>query len=168
MLALTAQVGDIAIRTDVNKTYILSKEPASTASNWVELLFPVSVSSVNGKTGAVTLTASNINATVDSVTQSINAFLTSMSADIASIKNDYLKIDYTTITAKANTTVTFTSPFKTKNLSITLFDDTTSCPIYAEVTNDGNGNFGVVFGNIGTTTTVRVVLVGMSTNYITA
>lgn len=167
MLALSAQVGDIAIRTDVNKTYILSKEPASTLSNWVELLFPVSVSSINGKTGAVTLTAANINATVNSVTQSIQAFLTNMNTEIANMKSDYLKAYATTITAKANSTVTFTSPFKTKNLSITLYDETTSCPLYAEVTNDGKGNFGVVFGNIGTTTTVRVVLVGNNTNYVT-
>lgn len=64
MLALDAQQGDVAIRTDESKTYILSKEPASTLANWVELLFPVSVVSVNGKTGIVVLTGDDINVDV--------------------------------------------------------------------------------------------------------
>ena len=55
MLALTAEVGDIAVRTDQNKTYILRASPASTLANWQELLTPSSpVSSVFGRTGAVT------------------------------------------------------------------------------------------------------------------
>ena len=39
MLALTASQGDVAVRTDESKTYILASEPASTLSNWVEILF---------------------------------------------------------------------------------------------------------------------------------
>lgn len=55
MLALTAEVGDIAIRTDQNKTYILRATPASTLANWQELLTPTSpVTSVFGRTGAIT------------------------------------------------------------------------------------------------------------------
>lgn len=61
MLALNAQVGDIAVRTDLNKTFILKTEPASVLSNWQELLTPTdSVLSVNGKTGAVTITAADV------------------------------------------------------------------------------------------------------------
>lgn len=56
MLALAAQVGDVAVRTDLNKSFILRVEPASTLSNWQELLTPTdSVLSVDGRTGAVTL-----------------------------------------------------------------------------------------------------------------
>lgn len=40
MLALTAEVGDVAVRTDISKTYILKASPAATLANWVELLFP--------------------------------------------------------------------------------------------------------------------------------
>ncbi|NCT92952.1 MAG: tail fiber domain-containing protein [Chitinophagaceae bacterium] len=40
MLALSAQQGDVAIRTDQQKTYILAAEPASTLSNWVWMQFP--------------------------------------------------------------------------------------------------------------------------------
>ena len=61
MLGLTAQTGDIAIRSDVNKSYILSAEPASTVSNWLELRTPTdAVLSVNSKTGAVILTTDDI------------------------------------------------------------------------------------------------------------
>lgn len=62
MLALDAQVGDVAVRTDVSKSFILQSLPASTAANWVELLTPNSkVISVNGKQGAVVLTGADIS-----------------------------------------------------------------------------------------------------------
>lgn len=61
MLALEAQQGDVAVRTDVNKTFILKTAPASTIENWVELETPTdAVTSVNGLTGAVTLTTSEV------------------------------------------------------------------------------------------------------------
>lgn len=61
MLALNAQVGDVAIRTDVSKSFILQSLPASTAANWKELLTPdCKVISVNGKQGAVVLTGDDI------------------------------------------------------------------------------------------------------------
>ena len=62
MLALNAQVGDVAIRTDVSKSFILQSLPASTATNWKELLTPdCKVISVNGKQGAVVLTGADIS-----------------------------------------------------------------------------------------------------------
>ena len=55
MLALTAQKGDVAVRTDLNKSFILKNDGASTLANWQELLTPTdAVTSVNGATGAVT------------------------------------------------------------------------------------------------------------------
>lgn len=38
MLALNAQPGDVAIRGDLNKTFILMQAPATTLANWKELL----------------------------------------------------------------------------------------------------------------------------------
>ena len=76
MLALKAQQGDVAVRTDANKTFILSQSPASTLANWVELLFPCSVTSVNGKTGVVVLTGDDINVTIDGKTDNLNSVLT--------------------------------------------------------------------------------------------
>jgi hypothetical protein len=55
-LALTAQEGDIAIRTDLNKTYAHNGGSAGTMADWSELLTPTdSVTSVDGRTGVVTL-----------------------------------------------------------------------------------------------------------------
>ena len=62
MTALSATVGSIAIRTDLNKNYVLSTLPASTLSNWVELLTPAApVQTVNGYTGSVNLAKSDIS-----------------------------------------------------------------------------------------------------------
>lgn len=65
-LALTAEVGDIAIRSDLSKSYILRVSPATSLSNWSELLTPTDVVlSVNGNTGSVTLTTANVAASTD-------------------------------------------------------------------------------------------------------
>lgn len=90
MTSLAAQQGDVAIRTDVNKTFILSKEPASNVANWVELQFPVSVTSVNGKTGIITLTGADINATADNVTMTLNEWFETFSA---ALNNETDRID---------------------------------------------------------------------------
>ncbi len=72
MLALTAQAGDIAIRSDLSKTFILQTEPASTLGNWKELATPTdAVTSVAGRTGAVTLTKSDVG--LDNVTNESKA-----------------------------------------------------------------------------------------------
>lgn len=62
MLALTAQTGDVCVRSDLNKSFILTAEPASTLANWQELLTPTdAVLSVNSKTGTVVLDADDIS-----------------------------------------------------------------------------------------------------------
>ncbi len=61
MLALTAQTGDLAIRSDTSQTYMLKADKANTLDNWVLLQTPTgSVLSVNGKTGAISLTTSDL------------------------------------------------------------------------------------------------------------
>lgn len=62
MLALsTAEVGDIAVRTDLNKSFILKTTGASVLANWQELLTPTDVvQSVSGKSGAVTLVKGDV------------------------------------------------------------------------------------------------------------
>lgn len=63
MLALSADKGDVCIRTDLSKTYILKQAPASTLSNWAEIVSPAdAVQSVNNKTGVVTLNYSDVGA----------------------------------------------------------------------------------------------------------
>jgi len=67
MLALAADTGDVAVRTDVSKTFILASEPATTLGNWQELLTSDAVVSVDGQTGIVDLSASYVNVTGDTM-----------------------------------------------------------------------------------------------------
>lgn len=62
MLALKdVQIGDIAIRTDESKSYILTGDTPSDLSSWTWLRTPdCKVLSVNNKTGAVVLTTDDI------------------------------------------------------------------------------------------------------------
>ena len=61
MLALTAQKGDVAIRSDESRTYILKEAPPSVKENWLELQTPdCKIHSVNGQIGAVVLTTADI------------------------------------------------------------------------------------------------------------
>lgn len=62
MQGLNAQTGDMCIRTDTGKTYVLSASPASTLANWKEIMAAGAVQSVNGQTGVVSLTASAVGA----------------------------------------------------------------------------------------------------------
>lgn len=73
MLALTAQTGDIAIRTDVNKSFILTALPSSTLGNWQELLAPLdSVTSVDGNTGAIDLSGVYVDVAGDTMTGALD------------------------------------------------------------------------------------------------
>jgi hypothetical protein len=62
-LALTVEEGDIAVRTDLNKSYIALNSDNADMGDWQELLAPTdAVSSVNGETGVVVLDASDVGA----------------------------------------------------------------------------------------------------------
>lgn len=60
MLALTAQRGDIAVRTDLGRVFILSTDDATILANWVELVARGDVVSVAGRTGAVVLSKGDV------------------------------------------------------------------------------------------------------------
>jgi hypothetical protein len=60
MLALTAQRGDVAVRTDIKRNFILAAEGASTLANWVQLEGGSDVTSVAGRTGTVVLTKTDV------------------------------------------------------------------------------------------------------------
>ncbi|MBP2498435.1 hypothetical protein ABID82_005121 [Methylobacterium sp. PvP062] len=96
MLALTAERGDIAIRSDLNKCFILKVEPATTLANWKELLTPTdAVLSVAGLKGAITAAAlktalaiavadvSGLQAALDSVRTDFAAADTAIRSDMA-------------------------------------------------------------------------------------
>lgn len=83
MLALsTAETGDVAVRTDLNKCFILQGANPATLGDWVELLTPTDVvQSVNGQTGAVVLDSDDISE------GSTNLYFTSSRAKTAAVVN---------------------------------------------------------------------------------
>lgn len=61
-LALTIQTGDVVVRTDLSKSYINTTGNNTAMTDWQELLTPDdAVQSVNGLTGNVTLTTTEIS-----------------------------------------------------------------------------------------------------------
>jgi hypothetical protein len=68
-LALTAQEGDLAIRTDQHKTYVRNSGTAGDMTDWTLLDSPLdAVTSVNGQTGTVVLGYSDVGAAAASHT----------------------------------------------------------------------------------------------------
>lgn len=64
MLALTAERGDIAVRTDFTPShvFILADDDPSVLGNWKEITAAGSVTSINGQSGTVTLGATDVGA----------------------------------------------------------------------------------------------------------
>ena len=123
MLALTAQTGDVAVRTDINKSFILKGTNAAILTDWQELLSPTdAVQSVNGKTGVVTITASDVglgNVTNESkATMFTNAALTGTpTAPTATASTNNTQIATTAFVKSQN--------YLTGNQSITVSGDAT-------------------------------------------
>jgi hypothetical protein len=62
-VALAAQQGDVAVRSDENRSYVHNGGGAGTMDDWTLLLTPTdAVLSVNGEVGAVSLTAAEVGA----------------------------------------------------------------------------------------------------------
>jgi hypothetical protein len=89
-LALTAQEGDVAVRSDEKKSYMHNGGSAGTMADWTELQTPTdSVLSVNGNTGAITAAqiataveaASDSNTFTDADHTKLNAIEASATAD---------------------------------------------------------------------------------------
>lgn len=115
MLALsTAQTGDVAVRTDENKSYILQGTDPSVLGDWQELLSPSApVTSVNGFTGAVSLTTTDIN-------EGTNLYFTDERVDdrVASLLQNGTGISFSYNDGANTLTPTVTlSPFSTTDLS---------------------------------------------------
>ena len=95
----SAEKWDVWIVTSESKTYILSADPYSTAANWKELATPTdTVTSVNSKTGAVTLDADDI-----SDTSTTNKFVTSTEKSTWNAKQNALTTQ-TAYTSKGSAT----------------------------------------------------------------
>jgi hypothetical protein len=61
MLALTGQQGDWCIRSDLGTTWVITGSTPASLSSWTQLSYPTApVTSVNGYTGAVTISKSDV------------------------------------------------------------------------------------------------------------
>lgn len=83
MLALVAQTGDIAIRADVNKTYILQGSDPTVLANWRELPAPTDggyVTSFNGRTGVVVLQNADVTDLIGTYLEFTTVFETGLLA----------------------------------------------------------------------------------------
>ena len=105
MTALSsATVGSIAVRTDVNKNYVLSALPASTLGNWIELLTPAApVQAVNGYTGSVNLTKSDLGLSDVNNTSDINKPVSSATQTALDLKANSTDVN-TALATKISTT----------------------------------------------------------------
>lgn len=96
-LASAAKKGDVAVQTDTNESYILKTIPATDNANWVKLLFPATVSSVNGATGTVTITKADLSlGNVDNTSDANKPVSTAQQTAL----ND--KVDKTILSAKGS------------------------------------------------------------------
>lgn len=112
MLALSnADVGSTAINTVESKSYVLRAKPASTLSNWVEILTPSSaalVKSVNGQVGVVDITRASLGlGNVDNTSDAAKPISTLTAAALA-LKQDIAKISNTFV-ADGTSTVKYPS-----------------------------------------------------------
>jgi len=81
MLALTAQRGDVAIRSDLGKSFILSTDSPSTLAAWLELSATGQVTSVNGQQGVILLAKGDVGlGNVDNTSDAGKSISTSQQA----------------------------------------------------------------------------------------
>ena len=107
LLALPVTLtGSFAIRTDINRSFVLSGLPASSLLNWVEIVAPGTVTTVNGQIGpAISLTTADIATSIDK-RYITDAYLSILSNTSGTNTGDQDLSSYATTTSlasKANT-----------------------------------------------------------------
>lgn len=170
MLALTAQTGDVCVRTDLNKSFILKNTDPTLLANWQELLTPTdTVTSVAGKTGAVTLTKSDVGlSNVDNIQQATKAEFNTHNVDST---RHITSTERTTWNAKTSkyvsnigngtaTEFTITHSLGTKDLTVNIEEVATGEIILTDVLKIDINNIKVLFAMAPTTNQFRVTVIG--------
>jgi hypothetical protein len=106
MLALTAETGDVAVRSDLNKSFILKGTSASTLADWQELLTPTDgITSVFSRTGTVVATAGDYSADLITFTPAGNLAALTVQAALVELDTEKqpLDADLTALAALAGT-----------------------------------------------------------------
>ena len=105
MLAIAGQTGDVAVRTDISKSFILTADDPTVLANWQDLISPTSpVSSVFGRTGAVTAQNGDYTKAQVGLSNVPNIDFT----DAVGLNTDKISFDNTSSTRLANTSGTNT------------------------------------------------------------
>lgn len=122
MLALTAEKGDVAVRTDIAHSFILAASPASTLANWVDLGSTAggAVPSVFGRTGAVIAVAGDYNASQITVTPVGGISSTNVQAAIQELDTEKANLVSPALTGTP-TAPTATAGTNTTQLATTAF-----------------------------------------------
>lgn len=161
MLGLTgAQVGSTVIRTDVSKSFVLGATPASTLSNWKEILTPTSnaVTSVNGVAGPdVVLTKANIG--LENVSNTSDAAKPISTATAAALA---LKEDKTNKSTNVSTDGSSDEKYPTVK-AVKTYVDALSASGAPDATTTGKGIVQLAGDLGGTAASPKVLLVGGST-----
>lgn len=171
MLALTAEIGDVCVRTDLNKSFILKVAGASTLANWQELLTPADkVQSVNGMTGAVTINKSHIGlGNVDNVQQASRSEFNAHNADNT---RHITAAERTTWNARTKkyavdvgngtlTTIPVTHNIGVMDISITIRENSSPYNVvFADIQFVDSNKFNILFGTAPASNQYRVTVVG--------
>lgn len=170
MLALTAQRGDVAIRSDVTKSYILSTDSPSTLADWKELLSNGKVLSVAGQTGVVVLTKSDVGLSNVDNTSDINKPVSNAQSTALGLKEDkankgaasgYAPLDSGSRVPVANLPTTL--PTLLANNAKLDTDAVSTWPLGVSYMSTTSNGFGV---NFGTVVTVRTGISSRSTQTV--
>ena len=171
MLALTAEVGDICVRTDLNKSFILKIAGASILANWQELLTPSDkVQSVNGMTGAVTLNKSHVGlGNVDNVKQASKSEFDTHHGDNTRHITAAERSTWNARTRKYSvdigngslTTIPVTHNLGSMDVTITIREKASPYNVvFADIQFVDNNKFNILFGTAPTSNQYRVTVVG--------
>lgn len=171
MLALSVQVGDVCVRTDQSKSYILRVEPATALANWQELLTPVDVvQSVNGKTGVVILAKTDVGlSNVDNIQQATKAEFNTHNTDNARHITTAERTDWNAKAAKfaasvgnaVATTFVVNHKLNTQDVTVTLRQAASPFSVvFADVEITDVNNIKLLFGSAPATNQYRVTVTG--------
>lgn len=138
MLALTAQRGDMAIRTDNGKTYVLATDSPSTLADWKEVQATGQVVSVNGSTGVVVITLASLGGVPDTRTIAAGNGLTG-GGTLAADRTLTVQAADASINVAAGGVSVASAPKWTTPRSITLTGDVTGSTTGV----DGSGNISI-------------------------
>jgi hypothetical protein len=121
MTALSnATFGSIAVRTDVNKNYVLSALPASTLGNWIELLTPgAPVQTVNGYIGAVNLSKTDLGLSEVNNTSDLNKPISTATQNALDLKADGTAVDAALATKLSTADATAALALKATSADVT-------------------------------------------------